>query len=172
MTRKDSFTPQWFEGALPARSYRSAFKWGAPEAYKHPNPRLYALMKDTFGLDDDHFAKPQKLGLEEVTADAPISLTQEQVAFFRDLLGAENVNDDVYARLRVSYGKTMLDALRLRDQEVENLPDLVLHPRDRHDVEKVVRYCHEQEIPLYTFGAGSSVTRGTECFKAGVSIHL
>ncbi|MBW2377892.1 MAG: FAD-binding oxidoreductase, partial [Deltaproteobacteria bacterium] len=172
MTRKDSFTPQWFEGALPKRSYRSAFKWGAPDAFKHPNPRLYALMKEVFDVDDDYFSKPQKLGLEEVTATAPVSLTPEQTSFFRDLLGDENVSDDVYSRLRVSYGKTMIDALRLRDHEVENLPDLVLHPRDRVDVEKIVRYCHDQEIPLYTFGAGSSVTRGTECFKAGVSIHL
>jgi len=172
MTRKDSFTPQWFEGALPKRSYRSAFKWGAPEAYKHPNPRLYALMKETFDLGDDHFESPQELGLDEVTADAPISLEPSQIGFFRDLLGDENLSDDVYSRLRVSYGKTMFDALRLRERMVENLPDLVLHPRDRNDVEKIVRYCHEQEIPLYTFGAGSSVTRGTECFKAGVSIHL
>jgi alkyldihydroxyacetonephosphate synthase len=172
MTRKDSFTPQWFEGALPKRSYRSAFKWGAPEAYKHPNPRLYALMKETFDLGNDHFETPQELGLDEVTADAPISLEPSQIRFFRDLLGDENVSDDVYSRLRVSYGKTMFDALRLRERTVENLPDLVLHPRDRNDVEKIVRYCHEQEIPLYTFGAGSSVTRGTECFRAGVSIHL
>ena len=172
MTGKDSFTPQWFEGALPKRSYRSAFKWGAPEAYKHPNPRLYTLMKEVFDLDDDHFRKPQKLGLEEVIADAPISLAPEQKAFFRELLGDENVSDDVYSRLRVSYGKTMLDALRLRDEQVENLPDLVLHPRHRDDVERIVRYCHEQGIPLYTYGAGSSVTRGTECMKAGVSIHL
>jgi len=172
MTSKESFTPRWFEGALPERSYRSAFKWGAPEAYKHPNPRLYALMKETFGLEDDYFQTPQKLGLEEVQADAPISLTAEQVAFFRGLLGEENVSDDVYDRLRVSYGKTMLDALRLRDHQVENLPDLVLHPRHRGDVEEIVRYCHEHRIPLYTYGAGSSVTRGTECYQAGVSIHL
>ncbi len=172
MSAKDSFTPEWFEGALPERSYRSAFKWGAPDGFKHPNPRLYALMKEIFSLDDDYFAEPQKLGLEDVVADAPISLGGEQVAFFRDLLGPDNVSDDVYARLRVSYGKTMIDALRLRDHKVENLPDLVLHPRDRNDVEKIVRYCHEQEIPLYTYGAGSSVTRGTECVKGGVSIHL
>ncbi|MFZ1864972.1 MAG: FAD-binding oxidoreductase [Polyangiales bacterium] len=172
MTSKESFPPQWFEGSLPKRSYRSAFKWGAPEAYKHPNPRLYALMKETFGLEDDYFQTPQKLGLEEVQADAPISLTAEQVAFFRGLLGEENVSDDVYDRLRVSYGKTMLDALRLRDHQVENLPDLVLHPRHRGDVEEIVRYCHENRIPLYTYGAGSSVTRGTECYQAGVSIHL
>jgi len=172
MTSKDSFTPEWFEGSLPERSYRSAFKWGAPEAYKHPNPRLYALMKETFDLDDEYFRTPQKLGLEEVKVDAPISLRPEQVAFFRGLLGEENVSDDEYDRLRVSYGKTMLDALRLRDHQVENLPDLVLHPRHGQDVEEIVGYCHEQRIPLYTFGAGSSVTRGTECYRAGVSIHL
>ncbi|MGB5222796.1 MAG: hypothetical protein WBN60_17305, partial [Polyangiales bacterium] len=126
MSGKDSFTPEWFEGALPERSYRSAFKWGAPDGFKHPNPRLYALMKDIFSLDDAYFAEPQKLGLEEVVADAPISLGADQVAFFRNLLGPDNVHDDVYARLRVSYGKTMIDALRLRDHKVENLPDLVL----------------------------------------------
>lgn len=172
MSGKDSFTPEWFEGTLPERSYRSAFKWGAPDGFKHPNPRLYALMKDIFGLDDDHFSRPQKLGLEEVDTEAPISLTAEQVSAFESFVGGENVKKDVYSRLRVSYGKTMIDALRLRDHEVENLPDLVLHPRDRNDVEKIVRYCHEQEIPLYTYGAGSSVTRGTECMKNGVSIHL
>ena len=172
MSSKDSFTPQWFEGALPKRSYRSAFKWGAPDAYKHPNPRLYALMKEVFDLDDAYFHEPQKLGLEEVTADAPISMAAEHVAFFRELLGEENVRDDVYARVRVSYGKTMFDALRLRNHLVENLPDLVLHPRDRADVEKIVRYCHDHELPLYTYGAGSSVTRGTECIRGGVSIHL
>ena len=82
MTRKDSFTPRWFEGALPKRSYRSAFKWGAPEAYKHPNPRLYALMKETFDLGDDHFESPQELGLDEVTADAPISLSRVRLPSF------------------------------------------------------------------------------------------
>lgn len=172
MTGKPSFTPPWFEGALPPRSYRSAFKWGAPEAYKHPNPHLYALMKDIFGLTDDDFRAPTKLGLEAITVDAPISLGSEQVRFFRDLVGDENVSDDVYARVRVSYGKTMFDALRLRDQVVENLPDLVLYPRQRDDVAAIIRYCDEQGIPVYTYGAGSSVTRGTECVRGGVSLHL
>jgi len=172
MSVNDTFTPKWFEGELPERSYRSAFKWGAPDGFKHPNPRLYALMKETFGLEDADFETPQKLGLEEIDVDVPVSLGSEHVDFFRGLLGDENVSDDVYARIRVSYGKTMIDALRLRDHEVENLPDLVLHPRHREDVEAVVAYCHENSIPLYTYGAGSSVTRGTECVRGGVSIHL
>ena len=172
MSGSGSFTPRWFEGKLPERSYRSAFKWGAPDGFKHPNPRLYALMKDTFGLDDAYFEGPHNLGLEEVDIEAPVSLGEPHVAFFRELLGSENVSEDPYERLRVSYGKTMIDALRLREGKVENLPDLVLHPRHREDVRAIVAYCHEQSIPLYTYGAGSSVTRGTECVRGGVSIHL
>ena len=66
MSVNGSFTPRWFEGKLPERSYRSAFKWGAPDGFKHPNPRLYTLMKETFGLDDTYFEAPHSLGLEEV----------------------------------------------------------------------------------------------------------
>jgi alkyldihydroxyacetonephosphate synthase len=172
MSVNGSFTPRWFEGKLPERSYRSAFKWGAPDGFKHPNARLYALMKDTFGLDDAYFETPQNLGLEEVDIDAPVSLGDNHQTFFRELLGDENVSDDPYARLRVSYGKTMIDALRLREGYIENLPDLVLHPRHRDDVQAIVAYCHEHSIPLYTYGAGSSVTRGTECVRGGVSVHL
>lgn len=172
MSTRQSFLPPWFEGALPKRSYRALFKWGAPNEHKHPNAGLYALMKETFGLTDDHFAAPGELGLDEVTLEAPISLTETQVAFFVELLGDENVSRDPFERIRVSYGKTMLDLLRLRKGKVENLPDLVLHPRHREDVSAIVRYCHDQGIPLYTRGAGSSVTRGTECVKGGVSIDL
>ena len=172
MAGKGSFTPSWFEGIAPERSYRAAFKWGAPGAFKHPNSRLYALIKERFDLDDEDFRSPLALGLERVHADAPSALSSVHAAFFRRLLGDDNVSDDVYERLRASYGKTTIEALRLRHRRVENLPDLVLDPRDRHDVEAIVRYCSEQRIPLYPRGAGSGVTRGTECVEGGVSVRL
>ncbi|MGB5809878.1 MAG: FAD-binding oxidoreductase [Polyangiales bacterium] len=172
MSRPEKLSPRWFEGTAPERSYRSLFKWGAPDGYKHPNPRLVALMEETFDLTDDDFRQPHDLGLEEVPRVLPISLRDDQVARFVALLGAENVTRDPYARLRVSYGKTMYDLLRLRKQIVENLPDLVLHPRHRADVEAVVGYCHEEGIPIYVYGAGSTVTRGTECVAGGVSLDM
>ncbi len=172
MSSKNSFLPSWFEGVLPERSYRSLFKWGAPEEYKHPNPGLYAVMKETFGLTDEHFKRSENLGLEEVQVEVPVSLDSRHVDHFVGLLGDENVSRDTYTRIRVSYGKTMLDLLRLRRQKVENLPDLVLHPRDKNDVAAIIKYCDEQSVPVYVFGAGSSVTRGTEAVKGGVSLDL
>jgi len=172
MTHRSDFTPDWFEGPVPERSFRSLFKWGAPNAHKHPNRRLYALMKTTFGLSDDDFEKPESLGLEVVRAELPIALERHHVQHFTELLGQHNVDDDPYERIRVSYGKTMLDLLRLREQRIEHLPDLVLHPRTADDVAAVVGYCHEHTIPLYVYGAGSSVTRGTECIRGGVSLDM
>ena len=49
---KPSFTPNWIEEPPKKGSYRSIFKWGAPETYKHPNPRFYALLKEAFQMTD------------------------------------------------------------------------------------------------------------------------
>ena len=46
MKRKES---PWFEGELPEKSYRSIFKWGDSLVYKHPNSKLFALMKKKIG---------------------------------------------------------------------------------------------------------------------------
>ena len=67
--KNEEFTPKWCTEAPPAGSYRSILKWGDPNEFKHPNPRLYALMKKTFNMTDEDFKKPQKMGLEQVNYD-------------------------------------------------------------------------------------------------------
>jgi alkyldihydroxyacetonephosphate synthase len=88
------------------------------------------------------------------------------------MVGSENVITDAYHRARVSYGGGMLDALRLRHKIVENIPDAVVYPRSRADVEAIVNFCYEQNLPIYIFGGGSSVTRGTEAVKGGITLDM
>lgn len=168
----NSFLPDWYESAPPEGSYRSILKWGDPLEFKHPNPRLYALMKKTFNMTDEDFKTKQKMGLEKVSFNRPINLTEEQIEAFKNIVGEENVKMDDYSRLQIAYGKTMVDLMRLREGIVENLPDLVLHPRDKYDIEKIVKYCNDEKIPVYVYGGGSSVTRGVECVKGGVSLDM
>jgi alkyldihydroxyacetonephosphate synthase len=172
MADKNQFYPDWYEEAPAEGSYRSILKWGDPKEFKHPNKKLYALMKKTFNMTDDDFAKKQKMGLEKVSYKKEISLTNEQVEYFKKILGAENVKEDEYSRLQIAYGKTMIDLMRLREGIVENVPDLVLHPRDKKDVEEIVKYCCQEKISVYVYGGGSSVTRGVECVKGGVSLDM
>jgi alkyldihydroxyacetonephosphate synthase len=167
------FEPKWYQGAVPAHSYRSIFKWGIPEHIKAPKETLYKLIKKQCGLGDEVFKEySEDLGLDEVTFDKPITLKLSQIETFKRIVGNDFVRTDDYARLSVAYGKTMFDLLRLRNKLVENVPDAVIYPDTKEQIEQVVAYCAAEKIPLYVYGGGSSVTRGVECVKGGISLDM
>lgn len=172
MSKKNEFQPEWFEGEVSERSWRKIFHWGRTDEHKHPNRRLYKLMKETFGMTDKDFEKPAGLGLGTVDLKIPTKFSKETISDLKKIVGEENVKTDEFTRLGVAYGKTMIDALRLRERIAENLPDAVIHPRDMKDVAGVVAYCAKHKIPVYVFGGGSSVTRGVECIKGGVQLDM
>ena len=169
---KEEFVPDWFEGDLPEKSFRSILKWGDPKAYKHPNKGLYREMKRVFGLGDEHFQKREKMGMETVPENVPCKLEKRHVDALTAIVGRENAFTDVYHRLQVGYGKTMIDLMRLRNGIIENIPDIVLHPRGRADLRAIVDYCNANGIPVYVYGGGSSVTRGVEAVKGGVTLDM
>ena len=74
--------------------------------------------------------------------------------------------------MKASYGAGQVDALRLRQGIVENLPEAVLAPRGKDDVVEIVNYCNDHRIPLYVYGGGSTVTRGMEAVKGGICLDL
>jgi alkyldihydroxyacetonephosphate synthase len=171
MSGKNEFYPAWCEQEAPPRSWRSLFKYGDPRGFRHPNRGLYKLIKEVFHMTDEDFQQPT-LRMEPFDSDIPSRLAVEHVSAFARIVGEENVSTDTYIRTKASYGAGMIDALRLRQGVVENIPDLVLHPRSKEDIEQVVRYCHDQRIPLYVYGGGSTVTRGMEAVQGGVSLDL
>ncbi len=166
------FTPAWVAEAAAARSYRSLFKWGEADQFKHPNAGLYALMKETFEMSDADFKRPLATGFEHFDLQLPSNLPAVHRQKMEEIAGIVNVSDDTYMRTRCSFGAGMIDALRLRQHVVENLADLVVTPENSAQIEQIVQYCHEHRIALYVFGAGSSVTRGTEAVKGGISLDL
>ncbi|MCK4533973.1 MAG: FAD-dependent oxidoreductase, partial [Syntrophobacterales bacterium] len=172
MSKKDSFYPDWYEDIPPAKSYRSILKWGGMDKFKHPNRGLYKLLKETFDMTDKDFRVSHNMGLEEVSFNIPSTLSRGNLDTFKEIVGDENVKTDDFSRLEVSYGKTTYDAFRLREGIVENLPGAVIHPRDKEDISEIVKYCNEEKIPVYVFGGGSSVTRGFECMRGGITLDM
>ncbi|MDR1786646.1 MAG: FAD-binding oxidoreductase [Spirochaetaceae bacterium] len=167
------FEPKWYQGEVPPNSYRSIFKWGAPNQIKAPRESLYKLLKGQFGLGDEVFRTySENLGLDEVKFDKPSALPASHIQALRDIVGRDFVRTDDYARLSVAYGKTMYDLMRLRLRRVENVPDAVVYPDTKEQIERIVSFCAREKIPLYVYGGGSSVTRGVECVKGGVSLDL
>ena len=98
MTKKTGFQPNWRETAPEASSFRSIFKWGAPAVFKHPNARLFELLKSTFSLKDEDFKKRSGEGDERVvlTSECHRKLSTEQVRFLENIVGRENIQSDDY----------------------------------------------------------------------------
>ncbi len=172
MTEKKDFTPPWIEEAAPPHSYRSLFKWGNPDEFKHPNRGMFRLILDTFGMSEADFQQPLHTGWEEFDADFPVTMDAVHLQAFTNMVGVENIQTGTYERVRASYGAGMIDALRLRQHHIENLPDLVIAPRSTDDIRAIVQYCHQNRIPVYIYGAGSTVTRGMEAVRGGICLDM
>lgn len=166
------FSPEWYTEVAPSNSYRSIFRWGDPRQYKYPKETLFRMIKKTFNMTDEDFKTHLDLGLDEVKFDHPINLSGHIISQFKEILGTDNVAADDYSRLSVAYGKTMYDIMRIRNKIVENIPDIVLYPENQEQIEKIVSLCAKEKIPVYVYGGGSSVTRGVECMKGGVSLDM
>jgi len=167
-----AFTPPWPEQPPPPGSWRALFKWGAPGQFKHPNARFYRMLKEVFGMTDDDFRRPSRTGLDAARAPRPSGLDGAAMAELEALLGPENVGTGDLERIAAACGKGMLDLLRLRRGIAPHLPDAVLHPRDRHDLVRIMEYCCRSGIPMVPRGGATSVTRGLECPRGGVSLDL
>jgi len=174
MTHKyKEFEPKWFDEDYSNESYRSVFKWGEKREIKPPRESLYRLLKDKFELTDEDFNNyTEDLGLDKVEYDIPCKLSKKHVDAFKKIFGDDFVRTDEYARLSVAYGKTMYDILRLRRKIVENVPDVVCYPDTKEQINECVDYCNKNKIPVYVYGGGSSVTRGVECMKGGISLDM
>ena len=168
------FEPEWIKKIAPANSYRSIFRWGDPEFFKVPKESLYQMMKDVFEMSDEDFKQyNMDTGFEEVSLpNNPPKMAKKHVAALTAIVGDKKVSQADYDRLSVAYGQTAYDLMRMRQRKIENLPDIVLYPSESEEVEKIVEYCANNKIPVYVYGGGSSVTRGVECVKGGVSLDM
>ena len=172
MSHYPDFTPDWTDTPPPAGSFRSVFKWGAPERVKHPSRGFYQAVKEALGMTDADFSQKVMVGDEKITREIPPGISSDDLHALVHIVGRENVSTDTFSRLKYSSGKAMEDILKLREEVIENISDVVVHPRHKEDVQKIVALCHEKEIPIYVYGGGSSVTLGLECVRGGVSLAM
>ena len=168
------FEPKWIRRAAPEKSYRSVFRRGDPNFVKYPKESLYKLMKTTFAMTDDDFRQYDgDIGWDTVDlSDYPSDITEKNLNALRAIVGTSYVSTADYDRLSVAYGKTAYDLLRIRQRQFDSLPDAVVFPSTSEEVEQLVAYCTQNNIPLYVYGGGSSVTRGVEPVKGGVSLDM
>lgn len=164
--------PEWTETAPARGTLRSIVKYGDPHGFKHPSDGWVAMMKSEFAMSDDDFSRKAEEGHEPVTLNRPIGLTDGQIEALQAIVGPENIASDDFSRVKYSYGKTTEELMELRKGIVREVADLVLHPRHKEDVRRIVALCNEERIPVTVFSAGSSVNLGCRPEKGGVTLVL
>lgn len=168
----DKFKPDWSEKAPIPGTYRSIVKYGDPSQFKHPSSAWVKMMMDEFHMTEADFSVRQNEGNEKVVIDRPPALAPEKIDALAGIVGKENVALDDYSRVKYASAKTSEECLELREGIVREVADVVVHPRDKHDVAKIVEYCNEERIPITVFAGGSSVNFGCRPFKGGVSLVM
>jgi alkyldihydroxyacetonephosphate synthase len=172
MLKKKTFRPDWSETPPAEGTYRAIFKYGAPERFKHPSGQWVAMLKAEFEMGDDDFRTKQAEGRQPVTLERPCNLTAAQIETLAGIVGPENISADVFQRARYAYGQTAEEMMELGRGIVREIADLVVHPRHKEDVRRIVAFCHEEKIPVYVFSGGSSVNLGLRPARGGITLVM
>lgn len=166
------FRPEWTEKAPDPGTFRSVFKYGDPHRFKHPSDAWVRMMKQEFCMTDADFLHTKNEGHAPVVLNRRPVLKPGQIEALSGIVGRENMAQDDYSRVKYSSAKTSEEILDLRAGIIREVADAVVHPRDKHDVQKIVQYCDAERIPITVFSGGSSCNFGCRPFKGGVTLVM
>jgi len=91
-----------------------------------------------------------------------MQLKEQDIKFFTQLLGKDNVYTDKAHKRAYSY-----DATRTYYE-----PDAVVFPKDEEDISQILKYCNEKGIIVVPRGAGSGFTGGALPVNGGIMLAL
>ncbi len=113
-----------------------------------PSWQYYEQIKRDLKLDDNYFTNKQDGN--QLLNDIPKSnLDTKIIEEIIGIVGAENVQCDDYNRVKYSYGKLAEEMVALKRGILHEITGAAVHPRDKHDVQKIVKLCDEKKVPIY-----------------------
>jgi alkyldihydroxyacetonephosphate synthase len=153
------------------KTYRSIFKWGDKREEKLEKG-VIELVKEKFQYTDQNFQKRVLYGDEPVNLAQKPTVSSEIQQQLMAVSGKENVRDDDFSRASHAFGKFYGELLDLRKGEIAHPPDLVITPRNEDEIVKILDICQQENIAVTPVGALSSVTRGVETPRGGISLDM
>lgn len=153
------------------KTYRDIFKWGDKRETKIDKGTINVI-KEKFEYTDSDLNQKYLFGNQKVKLENECQIDQGILNQFIEIVGDENIQTDDFTRASHSYGKCYADLLKLRKGDIPTPPDAVLYPRTEDDIVKILEICNNNKIAVTPFGGQSSVTRGVETPKGGISLDL
>ncbi len=152
-------------------TYRSIFVWGDKHE-ENLGKGVIELVKEKFGYTNEDFQQQYMFGDKEVILEKPCSFPEKIIDQFVEISGKENVEKSDYARASHAMGYFFAELLLLRKGAINTPPDLVIYPKNEDEISKILQLCNRENIAITPMGGRSSVTRGLETSKGGISLDL
>jgi len=152
-------------------TYRDIFKWGDKREVPLDN-EIKKIIKEKFNFTDEDLTNNSLEGKEKIILKRECQIPEKIVQQFIEVSGRENVIEDSNVRASHSYGKHFIELLKLRLNQIDNPPDLVIYPRTEDEIIEIVKICNINNIPIIPFGGGSSVTCALQAPNGGISLDL
>ena len=83
-------------------------------------------------------------------------------ASLASVVGEDNVTTDKMERVVHAYGKSIRDLIRVRANQIERTPDVVVYPANEDEVQKVVDIAVAADAVIIPFGGGSNIASSLE----------
>jgi alkyldihydroxyacetonephosphate synthase len=83
--------------------------------------------------------------------------TPEFTKSLSDVVGLSNVTSSNMERVVHAYGKSMRDLVRIRANQIERTPDVVVYPDNEDEIQKIVDIAVAANAVIIPFGGGSNI---------------
>lgn len=83
-------------------------------------------------------------------------------ASLASVVGEDNVTTDKMERVVHTYGKSIRDLIRVRANQIERTPDVVVYPANEDEVQRVVDLAVAADAVIIPFGGGSNIASSLE----------
>jgi alkyldihydroxyacetonephosphate synthase len=133
--------------------------WGYEDQQPPPDEleATAAAAREHLGFGPAEVERPARL--EDIELPPPRLTPPESLAGI--------CSSDRYERVAHAYGKAYRDIVRAFRGRIDNPPDVVAHPREEADVERLLDWCASAGAAAIPFGGGTSVVGGVEPRLAG-----
>jgi alkyldihydroxyacetonephosphate synthase len=141
--------------------------WGLDGVGFHfeDKPGFAPFVLNAVGLDLLTATKAQEPSFEELK----VPKSNAKAALLKTLtgiVGADHVSTDDKLRVIHTYGKSLRDLVRIRNNWIERTPDVVIYPADEAEVQAIVDAAIAADAVIIPFGGGSNIAGSLEPLPA------
>jgi alkyldihydroxyacetonephosphate synthase len=132
--------------------------WGVDGVGFHfeDKPGFAPFVKYATGLDLITATRASEPAFADLKVGAS-NATPEFVSALAAIVGDENVTTDDMARVVHTYGKSIRDLIRIRNNWILRSPDVVIYPADEAEIQGIVDAAVAADAVIIPFGGGSNI---------------